>query len=234
MNHLAVAIHHRRDSGFALDLAFETRAPVAALFGPSGAGKSSILDAIAGIFRPDRGHVRFGNEPWFDSSNGKFVEPEKRQVGVVFQDQRLFPHLNVQKNLLYGAGNTPSPDHQAELIDVLELGHQLHKSPSELSGGERQRVALGRALLRRPRLMLLDEPFNGLDDALKKRVIPFLGNFLARQKIQAIVVSHLRDDIDGLAAEVFTVANGRVSGPSSPVGPASNASTAMSDTRPLF
>lgn len=207
---LDVAIDHTFGSGVRIEFAFRTSEPVTALFGPSGAGKSSILGAIAGTLRPATGHVRAGEAVWFDHATRTFVPPEKRSLGVVFQDQRLFPHLNVAKNLRYGAASSASrsggkDDGFREVVEALDLRPQLGKLPSELSGGERQRVAIGRALLRRPQLLLLDEPFNGMDVAFKTRLIHFLNEWISRHATTALLVTHDQSEVAAMVQATISI-----------------------------
>src|SRR5437773_9705217 len=153
---------------FELAVAFRAEAPVVGLFGRSGSGKTSVINALAGIGRPHRGHIVVNGERLFDSARGIDVPPERRRLGYVFQDDLLFPHLDVEANLLYGFHRAPAsarvidPEH---IIELLGLRSLLHRLPDALSGGEKQRIAIGRALLAEPRLLLMDEPLASLDVA---------------------------------------------------------------------
>jgi molybdate transport system ATP-binding protein len=197
---------------FPLMAKFESSAPVTALFGPSGAGKSSIINAIAGLLRPARGKITVAGRTLFDSEAGINLPTHKRGVRVVFQESRLFPHLSVRQNMLYGhwlTGKKPSPSLE-EVVQLLGIGHLLKRKPRTLSGGERQRVAIGRALLANPLALLLDEPLASLDDARKQEILPYLEKLVADTKIPILYVSHAREEIARLAQAVVMLENGIV------------------------
>jgi len=215
---IEVVLKKRRGS-FALDVAFrtsdgETSSPgVIALFGPSGCGKTTTVHAISGLLRPDAGTVRIGDTTLFDSIRGIDVPAERRRIGYVFQDARLFPHLDVLRNLRYGAKRMreegPRIDFD-EVVDLLGLEPLLARSPRRLSGGERQRVALGRALLCRPRLLLLDEPLASLDAARRAELLPYLERLRDRLSVPMIYVSHQFEEVLRLATHVVLLEAGRV------------------------
>jgi molybdate transport system ATP-binding protein len=218
---LEVALRHRfpggRDgpAGFALDAAFAAPTPgVTALFGPSGCGKTTVLSAVAGLLRPDRGRVALDGRVLLDVAHGLFEPPERRRCGVVFQDARLFPHLSVESNLLFGLRRAPrraeGPGFR-EVVTLLGIGHLLKRRPAALSGGEAQRVALGRALLSRPQLLLMDEPLAGLDAARRAEVLPFLARLRGAAAGPPILyVTHALDEVDALADSLVLLENGRV------------------------
>jgi molybdate transport system ATP-binding protein len=198
---------------FALAAAFKAGDGVTALFGRSGAGKSTIVKAIAGLVRPDKGRIKVGDDVLFDSAARVDVAAERRRAGVVFQDGRLFPHMSVEQNLLYGfarAGGRKAID-AASVIGVLGIAPLLKRRPASLSGGERQRVAVGRALLAQPRVLLMDEPLASLDAARKDEVLPYLEELNVRFKIPIIYVTHDADEVLRLASDVVLLANGTVS-----------------------
>lgn len=210
-----VALRHRfgRD-GFALDVAFDApESGVTALFGPSGCGKTSILAAVAGLLRPQEGRVAIGGEVVLDTARGIALPPERRRCAVVFQDARLFPHLSVETNLRYGLRRAP---HDAdgpsfdEVVALLGIDHLLARRPGGLSGGERQRVALGRALLARPRLLLMDEPLAALDAARRAEVLPFLARLRDVARLPILYVTHALDEVDALADHLVLLEHGRV------------------------
>lgn len=186
---------------------------VLGLYGPSGAGKTTLVHLIAGLLRPDRGRIRFDGAPWFDHEHRTDCPVHRRRVGVVFQDDRLFPHYSVRGNLLYGH-RLVSPAKQRfsfnEIVDLLELGRLLERKPAQLSGGERQRVALGRALLRSPRLLLLDEPLAGLDIGLKQQILPFLQRAIRHVDLPVVYISHDLRELLQLTAELLVLDRGRV------------------------
>ncbi|BCA61670.1 molybdenum ABC transporter ATP-binding protein [Sphingomonas sp. HMP9] len=160
------------------------------LFGPSGIGKSSVLNMVAGLLRPDRGRIAIDGDTLFDAATpgGVDVPPERRRAGYVFQDARLFPHLRVRANLLYGAGRVHGPFE--ERIGFLGIGHLLDRWPRTLSGGEAQRVAIGRALLSRPRFLLLDEPLSSLDRARREEVLVAIEHVRDVLKLPILMVTH--------------------------------------------
>ena len=209
-----VALRHRygRD-GFALEAAFA--APprgVTALFGPSGCGKSTILAAVAGLLRPRQGRVALDGTVLLDTEAGVFVAPERRRCGVVFQDARLFPHLSVETNLRYGLRRAPRDAEGpgfGEVVALLGLGHLLARRPAGLSGGERQRVALGRALLARPRMLLMDEPLAALDAARRAEVLPFLARLRDAARMPILYVTHALEEVDALADHLVLLDQGR-------------------------
>ena len=198
---------------FALDANFKSESRVTAIFGPSGSGKTSVLNVIAGLLRPERGRVAVDGTVLLDTGAGVFLPPHRRRVGYVFQDGRLFPHLSVKGNLLYGRIFAPSSRHHAsfeEVVDLLDLGSLLRRGISALSGGEKQRVAIGRALLSSPRLLLLDEPLSSLDERRKEEVMPFLEKLRDQASMPIVYVSHVFSEIERLAGTVVLMGCGQV------------------------
>jgi molybdate transport system ATP-binding protein len=186
---------------------------VTGVCGPSGAGKSTLLAIVAGLLRPQRGSLRFDDEVLADAQTGAFVPAWRRHFGMVFQDGQLFPHLSVRSNLLYGFRHLDASGRRFDLdavVKLLEIGHLLGRRPALLSGGERQRVALGRALLYSPRLLLLDEPLSSLDERLKEQILPFLKRVKEETGIPMLYVSHSRAEVDYLADRVLAMENGRL------------------------
>ena len=199
---------------FSLNTAFESDSDgTTALFGRSGAGKTSIINMIAGLVQPDAGCIRINDLTLFDSARRINLAPEKRRIGYVFQDGRLFPHLSVKKNLTYGLRLTRKKFRYIgidEVVDLLGIDHLMSRYPSALSGGEKQRVAIGRALLTSPSLLLMDEPLASLDETRKKDVLPFIARLSSRFSIPIIYVSHSLDEILNLADHLVLLSNGNV------------------------
>ena len=192
---------------FQLHLQLELNAGVTALVGPSGVGKTTTLQLIAGLLRPTRGRIVLDDRVLCDVERRVFVPPERRDLGLVPQDYLLFPHLTVEQNLRYGLRrNRRSPFDYAHLVDVLELGDLQTRLPAALSGGQRQRVAIGRAILRGPRLLLLDEPLSALDDQLKQQVVAFLRRTLTEYPVPTLLVSHDEASVESLAARRIELA----------------------------
>jgi molybdate transport system ATP-binding protein len=203
---------HSFPGAFTLDAAFSTDAPVTALFGPSGAGKTTILYLLAGLLQPHAGMIRWGEQTWLDTHARRFVLPQARHVGFVFQDQLLFPHMSVERNLMYGRrrrGRAAASIDPARVIEVLELGELLGRYPRNLSGGEKQRVALGRALLSGPELLLMDEPLASLDEPLKDRILTYFERAIAEWHLPAVYVSHNPAEVRRLADRVVVLNAGR-------------------------
>ena len=197
--------------GFSLDVRFESTAPVTALFGPSGSGKTSVANAISGLLRPDAGKIEVGGKVLFDTARTD-VPVHRRKVRVVFQESRLFPHLTVKQNLLYGrwlAGKRNGQD-VTEVVRMLGLENLLSRRPRTLSGGERQRAAIGRALLADPAALLLDEPLASLDKARKQEIFPYLEKLVAVAKVPILYISHSAEEIERLAQTVVVLDQGRV------------------------
>jgi len=196
---------------FSLSAAFASEGRVIGLFGASGAGKTSLVNMIAGLLRPDRGTIVIDGETVDDSAAGIHVPTWRRRIGYVFQDARLFPHLNVAQNLDYGRRMNrlaPDPAQHKRVIELLDIGALQGRRPGKLSGGERQRVALGRALLYSPRLLLLDEPLSSLDDRLKQQILPYLKRVKEETRIPMLYVTHSRSEVDYLADRVLTMEAG--------------------------
>ena len=204
----------RRQGDFSIDAAFQTmQGGVTALFGRSGAGKTSIISMVAGLVRPDAGRIVIGGRMLFDAKTAVNLPPEKRRIGYIFQEGRLFPHLSVRANLTYGMRLTPRDLRYVtldEVIDLLGLAHVIDRRPAKLSGGEKQRVAIGRALLTSPSLLLMDEPLASLDDARKQEVLPFIARLSHRFSVPILYVSHSLDEILALADTLVILDNGRV------------------------
>jgi molybdate transport system ATP-binding protein len=197
---------------FSLQAAFESQGRVTGLFGASGAGKSSLINIIAGLLKPDRGVVVLDDERLDDTSAGIHVPPHLRRIGYVFQDARLFPHLDVRQNLDYGRRMNRLAEDTAQhkrITGLLDIGHLLDRRPGQLSGGERQRVALGRALLSKPRLLLMDEPLGSLDEARKIEILPYLVR-LRDEGIPMVYVSHDAAELRQLATQIVMLRGGRV------------------------
>jgi len=181
--------------------------------GPSGSGKSTLLALLAGLLRPNFGLFKLEDEVLVDTERRVFVPAWRRHIGLVFQDGQLFPHLDVRRNLLYGYDRLSVGERHFTLesvLELLEIGPLLDRRPALLSGGERQRVALGRALLYSPRLLLLDEPLSSLDDRLKQQILPFLKRVRDETRIPMIYVTHSRAEVDYLADRVVTMAQGEL------------------------
>ena len=209
---LQVSVTKRRP-GFALEANFTAPTPgVIALFGRSGSGKTTLVNIISGLLPPDTGEVRLDEETLTDTARGVAVPVERRRIGYVFQDARLFPHLTVLGNLRYGERRTDAAViiGLEEVVTLLGLGALLQRKPRQLSGGERQRVALGRALLAQPRLLLLDEPLASIDVARREEVLPYLEALRDRLSIPMVYVSHQYDEILRLATHLVLLEAGRV------------------------
>jgi molybdate transport system ATP-binding protein len=200
--------------GFTVDVAFSTGdSGITAVFGPSGAGKTSVINMVAGLLQPDHGRISLDNVAIFDSEKGINVTPHKRRIGYIFQDGRLFPHLSVKSNLNYGMKLIPRKDRRLsfdKVVDLLDLAGLLHRRPSKLSGGEKQRVAIGRALLTSPSLLLMDEPLSSLDGQLKAEILPFVSKMQRESMIPALYVSHSIDEILLIADRVIVIRGGQV------------------------
>ena len=208
---LKVDVQHRM-GGLDLDATFETDARVTALFGRSGAGKTSVVNMIAGLLRPDRGRIEIEGQILFDGAGGIDVPAEKRRVGYVFQEGRLFPHLTVRRNLLYGHALAPVAERYIELdqiVALLGLDDLLERRPGDLSGGEKQRVAIGRALLSSPRVLLLDEPLASLDAHRREEVLRYIELMRDEVRIPVIYVSHVVEEVVRLADTVVLMAAGK-------------------------
>lgn len=208
---LHIDIQKQRDA-FALEVSIDMPADcrVLGIVGPSGGGKTTLLDCIAGIETPDRGRIRTDKDVWFDSQAGANVALGDRRIGYVFQDGLLFDHLSVRANLEYGARRGGPADATRQMADELGIGHLLDRSPREASGGERRRIAMGRALLSEPGLLLLDEPLTGLDALTAGRVLVYLRRLLSRTRVPAIYVSHAPSDVMQICDRVIGIADGRV------------------------
>ena len=203
----------QRLGAFRLDI--HMRAPsrgVIALFGRSGSGKTSLVNMLAGLTRPTRGRIVIDDTVLFDST-GTSVPPERRRLGYVFQEDRLFPHLSVRSNLLYGHRRAPARDRTttiAEIVELLGIGHLLDRRPGRLSGGEKQRIAIGRALLAHPRLLLMDEPLASLDAARKDEILPFIERLRDHLRLPIVYVTHDLGEIIRLADTVVLMSEGTV------------------------
>lgn len=198
---------------FAIEASFASEGRVTGLFGASGAGKTSLVNMIAGLLRPDRGTISIDGETLDDTSKKIHVAVYRRRIGYVFQDARLFPHLDIRKNLDYGRRMNHLAEDAAlwrRVTELLDIGHLLDRRPGKLSGGERQRVALGRALLTQPRLLLLDEPLGSLDEERKDDILPYLVRLRDEAGVPMVYVSHDASEMRKLASQIAIVQRGRV------------------------
>jgi molybdate transport system ATP-binding protein len=203
----------KRLGEFSLSASFTSEGRVTGLFGASGSGKTSLINMIAGLLRPDRGTIMIDGETLDDVENGVHVPAYCRRIGYVFQDARLFPHLDVSGNLDYGRRMNRISDDRAQrerITKLLDIGHLLDRRPGKLSGGERQRVALGRALLSRPRLLLLDEPLGSLDEGRKLEILPYLLRLRDEANVPMVYVSHDAAELRQLATQIVMLRNGRM------------------------
>src|ERR1700732_5197370 len=208
---LEVMVRHRL-SDFALDANFASDGGLTALFGRSGSGKTSLVNAIAGLIRPSRGHIVVDGAVLTDTASGVFVA-RRRHVGFVFQEARLFPHLTVRQNLLYGHWFAPKGKRASDVGHVIELlgvGELLGRRPANLSGGEKQRVAIGRALLADPRLLVMDEPLASLDEERKAEILPYIERLRDEFAIPIVYVSHAIAEVTRLAPKICVMSGGRV------------------------
>ena len=208
----------RRLGSFALQARFASEGKLTAFFGPSGSGKTSLLNIIAGIVRPDKGSIVLNGRTLVDTGQGIFVPKHRRRFGYVFQEARLFPHLTVRQNLLYGQWFTPRKERTIgveQVLDLLNIRHLLERRPGALSGGEKQRVAIGRALLTSPHLLLMDEPLASLDESLKEEILPFIERLRDEAQVPIVYVSHSLSEVARLATTVVLIKDGHVVG----VGP---------------
>ncbi len=186
---------------------------VTVLFGPSGSGKTTLLRCLAGLERSPKGTLRMGDAVWQDAANGVFVAPQDRPLAMVFQEHRLFPHLNVHSNLLYGWKRTPPGERCVDIdtvVDILDLKPLLARRPRSLSGGEGQRVAIGRALLRSPRLLLMDEPLASLDAVRKREILPYIRRLQQALDLPILYVSHSISEVLQLVDTMVLLKAGRV------------------------
>ncbi len=218
---LRVDVEHSAGQ-FNLSASFEAKGRLTALFGPSGAGKTMLINMIGGLLRPDCGVISVEGRVLVDTATKTFLPPHKRRIGYVFQDARLFPHLTVCQNLRFGRFFSPRAGRWADegaIIDLLGIGHLLDRRPSLLSGGETSRVAIGRALLASPHLLLMDEPLAALDEARRREILPFIERLRDEMAVPIVYVSHSVAEVARLASDVVMLRDGRVtaSGPTDQV-----------------
>lgn len=203
----------KRLGDFTIEAAFASEGRVTGLFGASGAGKTSLINMIAGLLRPDRGIIAIDGETLDDTSAQTHVAAHRRRIGYVFQDARLFPHLDVRDNLEYGLRMNRLTEDAAQwrrVTELLDIGDLLDRRPGKLSGGERQRVALGRALLSQPRLLLMDEPLGSLDEERKEEILPYLVRLRDETGVPMVYVSHDPSEMRKLATQIAIIRRGRV------------------------
>ncbi|MFL6825246.1 MAG: molybdenum ABC transporter ATP-binding protein [Bradyrhizobium sp.] len=203
----------KRLGDFHIEASFASAGRVTGLFGASGAGKTSLVNMIAGLLRPDHGTISIDSETLDDTAARVHVPAHRRRIGYVFQDARLFPHLDVRQNLDYGRRMNrlvDDPMQRARVTDLLDVGELLDRRPGQLSGGERQRVALGRALLAQPRLLLLDEPLGSLDEERKVEILPYLVRLRDEASVPMVYVSHNAGEMRQLATSIVMLNRGRV------------------------
>ena len=207
---------YMKQGKFLLDAQFRCFESALGIFGPSGCGKSTLFRAIAGLERPEGGYIILDGEPLFDADRGLFVPPHRRNIGLVFQDARLFPHWSVEQNLRAGEclkdRVKARPFSFDDIVDLLNIGHLIGRSVEQLSGGEKQRIAIGRTLLSNPCLMLMDEPVTGLDVSLKMQILPFLSKVHRALKIPTILISHDLGEILQLTDHLLLMRDGSVIG----------------------
>jgi molybdate transport system ATP-binding protein len=209
---LALTVQHRF-AGFDLDVDVTAPPGVTVLFGPSGSGKTTLVNAVAGLLRPDAGRIDVGDWVLLDTATRRFLPPHRRRIGYVFQEGRLFPHLTVRQNLVYGRWFAPrdaQPESLDRVIEMLGIGHLLARRPGALSGGEKQRVAIGRALLSCPKLILADEPLAALDEARKAEILPYFERLRDEVSVPILYVSHSSAEVARLATTVIALREGRV------------------------
>ncbi len=213
---LIVDFRRRFSRGPVIQASFQQPAEgsfISVLFGPSGGGKSTILRCLAGLERPDEGMIRFGDESWFEAKKRIFLTPQKRDIGYLFQDHALFPHMRVKSNIAYGLNGLSKEDKRkkvAEMLDLFGLRGTEQRFPHQISGGQQQRVALARVLVRRPRLLLLDEPFSALDAPLREEIRPELRRILKQFNIPVLLVTHDRNEVIALGDGVIVVDEGQI------------------------
>jgi len=211
---LVASLQRRLGPDFALDLSFSLQPGINVLFGPSGAGKTSILQLLAGLDRPDTGHISLGARTLFESSNSIDLPPQKRRVGYVFQHLALFPHLTAAQNVIYGLAHLPiaTRQHHARMLleETFGIPHLASRRASQLSGGEKQRVALARALAPEPDFLLLDEPLSALDLSTKSRILDELLSWLKQHPIPVLYVTHDREEIFSAAQHILVLENGKL------------------------
>jgi len=209
---LLVDVRHKLGS-FDLEARFESHGQLTALFGPSGSGKTSLINMIGGLLRPTTGRIEANGQVFVDTRARVFVPKHRRRIGYVFQDARLFPHMTVAQNLRYGSWFTPAAERYADLdqiVRLLGIEHLMDRRPTSLSGGERQRVAIGRALVASPRLILMDEPLASLDEARKAEILPYIERLRDELQIPIVYVSHSIGEVARLASDIVVMDKGKV------------------------
>lgn len=208
-----IHIHQPYAGNQTFDLHAQCRLPAGhclGIMGASGSGKTTLLHAIAGLLSPAAGLIHSDDQVWFDAGQAIALPPWQRPVGLVFQEGRLFPHMTVEQNLRYGMPANLARVVLPEVVDILALGPLLKSRPGQLSGGEKQRVAIGRALLRQPRVLLMDEPLSGLDAGLKLQVLPYIKQVIATFGLPTLYVSHVAEEVAEVADEVVMLAQGQL------------------------
>ncbi len=180
------------------------------LFGNSGAGKTSILRMLAGLLNPDKGLIKVNHNTWLDSENGIFLKPQQRRIGFLFQDYALFPNMTVEENLLYALEKKQGKKIVDELIDTIELGDLRNRKPNELSGGQNQRVALARSLVRKPEILMLDEPLSALDAQMRMKLQDFILKVHKQYNLTTILVSHDANEVIKMSDKVFLIEDGKI------------------------
>ena len=228
---LKVALQHNF-GGFTLDVGFTVREGITTLFGTSGSGKTSVINAVAGLLQPDKGNIQLNDQTLLDTTRAYQIPPHQRQIGYIFQEDRLFPHMNVAANLQFGSRynksvkSTSDKQNLNAIIELLGIGHLLERSVVNLSGGERQRVAIGRAVMAKPKLLLADEPLAALDEQRKAELLPYFERLRDELGIPVLYVSHAPTEVARLSNTVIVLDQGRVIAQGSPQDVLANPSLA--------